>query len=366
MKTGTFFSSFVCFSAIVMLSLTSCSQEPIFFAIEREVALKESSVEGIVNSIVQTGSNVYASNGHLYARNRTIPFWAEIPKPSGAFRINEVATDGTHLYALAANSSWATTGVYRFNEADSSWQALTTPAHVQKISSGNGRIYAFAGSSSGPFAIYITASVAATGFEETPLIENVASFLVSATTAGDYIASRSAIQYFDGTDVTRITGSDTVADGELPGPTSGIIGITETGDGNVYAVTAIGIYRYTAVDGWSVISHNGGTPTSLTHLITSERRLLLVSTTEGYFEVLLAADGTLETTFKPGEHVLSSTAPFSHTQYKNSIGLWNINNILAVADPVEEDYLILASVLNRRYGGLWSYYSPVRQQWSRE
>jgi len=366
MKTRTFFFPVACLVAFIITSLASCSQEPIFFAIEREVALKESSVEGIISSMVRTSTTVYAANGHLYARPITSSVWTQISKPSGAFRINEVASDGTTIYALAADESWATTGVYRFNEGTRSWQALTGPENIQKISSGDDRIYAIAGPSTGPFAVFVTASPTATSFESTPRIVNVGQFLTGATTAGEYIASRSAIHYFDGISVTRITGADVPQTGPSPGPTSDIIGITETDDGNLYAVTSLSIFRYTDLAGWSVLAHNGGSPTTLAHMQTSDRRLLLVGTTEGYFEVLLNADGTLLRTFKPGEDALSSTAPSAQSQYKSSIGLWNINHILTVSNPLQPQYRILASVANRRYGGAWSYISPDRTQWNRE
>lgn len=94
------------FAIAFMFSLFSCSHEPIFWAIDREIKLREADIKGNVYSIILHRNHLYAANGQIYAKSLNseggwtlFPF----PQPDGYISTLASGSDGTnaYLYALA-------------------------------------------------------------------------------------------------------------------------------------------------------------------------------------------------------------------------------------------------------------------------
>ncbi len=337
-----------------MFFAVSCSQEPIFFAIEQEIALRDSSVEGLVSSIEVSATHVYASNGNLYRRTRTNSKWHSVSKPAGVFRIAEVATDGTNIYVLGADSGWRPYGVWRLDEGTMEWTEVTnTPSGIQRIGSGGARIYAFTGKTNGTVSVYTTSDI--NTFNTTAVLTDAGLYLHSSTSSGNYFATKTGVYNNLG---TLITGA----------PASGITGIaTAVIDSNphLYVLTSSEIHHW---DGsvWAATSHNAGTTLGMTALVTTARNLLLINTTTGYYEAAMDNNGDITATFTPGKNPVSSVPSSASSQYENSIGMWNINRMAVMTESGTDNFAIFAGVLNRRYGGLWAFFEPIRREWNRE
>lgn len=83
-------------SILILTAVFSCKNEPIFYAIEKEIALEKPVVLGNVLSMTQADDKLYAAAGKLYVKNSTaIRSWNEAAKPGFVI---QVASDNTHLY----------------------------------------------------------------------------------------------------------------------------------------------------------------------------------------------------------------------------------------------------------------------------
>ena len=94
------------FAIAFMFSLFSCSHEPIFWAIDREIKLREADIKGNVYSIILHRNHLYAANGQIYAKSlNSEGGWTLFPFPQPDGYISTLASDsdGTnaYLYALA-------------------------------------------------------------------------------------------------------------------------------------------------------------------------------------------------------------------------------------------------------------------------
>lgn len=83
-------------SILILTAVFSCKNEPIFYAIEKEIALEKPVVLGNVLSMTQADDKLYAAAGKLYVKNsKDIRSWNEAAKPGFVI---QVASDDTHLY----------------------------------------------------------------------------------------------------------------------------------------------------------------------------------------------------------------------------------------------------------------------------
>ena len=92
------------FAIAFMFSLFSCSHEPIFWAIDREIKLREADVKGNVYSIILHRNHLYAANGQIYAKSlNSEGGWTTFPQPDAYISTLASGSDGTnaYLYALA-------------------------------------------------------------------------------------------------------------------------------------------------------------------------------------------------------------------------------------------------------------------------
>jgi len=133
---------FVLSAAII---LASCSQQPIFWAIEQEIKLAEPSIKGNVYSVVRCGEYLYAANGNVYRKSlKSVRGWIEFPKPEEG-RTTHLASDGTNLYALNAQTSSGTTNyqVWVSPTASGSWQKISGASGSDVVIFDNGDVNAY-------------------------------------------------------------------------------------------------------------------------------------------------------------------------------------------------------------------------------
>lgn len=96
----------VALSAAIILA--SCSQQPIFWAIEREIELEEPAIRGNVYSVVRCGNDLYAANGNVYKKSlKRERGWEKISAPpNGAeYLASSDSLPDTHIYAMSAHKN---------------------------------------------------------------------------------------------------------------------------------------------------------------------------------------------------------------------------------------------------------------------
>ncbi|WP_428770187.1 hypothetical protein V1L52_12825 [Treponema sp. HNW] len=108
-------------AALLGLLIISCSQEPIFWAIDQEIKLTDPSIKGNVYSVVRSGSFLYTANGNIYKKPvKTERGWEKISKPAG--NAVYLAASNSHIYALSAGGE--TVQVYALNVTGGEWQPV--------------------------------------------------------------------------------------------------------------------------------------------------------------------------------------------------------------------------------------------------
>lgn len=344
-------------SLVLTLAFTSCSNEPILAAIEKEVELASPSLEGTVSSLVVVGSDIYAANGNIYRRTNGAGGWNDISYPSGASRCGMLATDGTNLYGLFTGSDWTDFHSVQMYTG-TGWTKVSGLSDVKQIGNGNGLIFAFTKVSSDRYAAYATTGVGSTTFGAAIATGITLPVGCAGNASGSYFATRTGVYNSAGTLLSGGTA-----------PTTELAGVAIGNNGDVYTANYNYAYRY-----------NGGTwtrfetdldsdpATGVAVLQTVSKNLLLISCDEGYGEISLNAAGEMQDYFSPGDNSLSSTHPSDEDQYDSSIGNYNLYGIYAITAPVPagDDYVIYVAVQHYKYNGLWSYYDKSDTEWNRE
>ena len=110
------------FALSAAIILASCSQLPIFWAIEQEIKLAEPAIKGNVYSVVRCGDYLYAANGNVYRKHRTSERgWEKISAPPNGAEY--LASSNTHVYALSAHENDCQ--VYSYNPLTNTWQEVS-------------------------------------------------------------------------------------------------------------------------------------------------------------------------------------------------------------------------------------------------
>lgn len=352
------------------LLLTGCSSDPIFATIESEAKLADPTIVGTVSSLVVSTDNetknIYATNGYIWKRTNGTGSWGTIDLPASDVRCSALATDaldGTgSLYALFVKTAdWSTfDSVQKYD--GSSWTKVTGLSTVSILGSGKGRIYAFVNTDSS-YSVYATAAAGDVTIPTTAITSGLA---LPVGTAGDYFATTAGVYYYDGTTYKQFS------DSELP--TSAIKAITVNSDGSyAYAVDNGSVYQLNS-SGWvSTASHSVSSPVrDIAYLNTSGTAFILIasgsSSSGGYGEIPVAADGTMGTYQTPGSSSTSSISTSAQDQYESSIENYIVQKIYPITSPVPagNDYVIYAGITYTSYDGLWSYYPGTRTEWNRE
>lgn len=341
-------------AALGALILMSCSQDPIFAAIEKEVKLKEPSLRGDITSLVAVDGSLYAANGFLYKRTGGAGDWESV-STGGGDRCAMVATNGSYLYILCTDYD-GENGVVRRLDGET-WETVTGISGAVFLSSGSGGVFAFTGADDIYAAYRITETTTGAA-----LASELSTPVGNATLAGsDYFATTGGVYDANGAQVAG-TGSPT-----------GIRGITTNGT-NIYVMTAGYLYHYNGST-WTNIGHSVTEPTGIALLggSTSDKSLILISGASGYGEVLIdPTSGALQSYQNPGDNDSSSIPPAHKTQYENSLDKWAVYRIFAVTSDIVTNslhtpYALYASVADPNYNGLWSFYpSADSPNWNRE
>ncbi len=347
------------YSILSLFTLASCSNDPIFSAIQNEVKLKDPSIEGTVSSMIANAGDLYAANGYVYCRTAGTGSWNKISLPEGAGRCAKIASDGTNMYGLFTTKEWTSFHSVQIYSGGV-WSMVSGLDRVDQIGSGNGRIYAFAentgGSSEHTYNAYVTPGVGSTSFTATPVAEGIG---MPAGTAGDYFATTNAVYHLSGESAESIG---------TPG--GGLCGIVVGANGDVYTANYGYAYRWDG-SAWTSqwLDLENDPATGITILQTASKHLLIVSCDEGYGEVILdESTGALGSYISPGSVSLSTTDHEDQDQYESSIELYNISGIFAFSNPVPagDEYVLYVSVNHYKYNGLWAYYDQTQTEWNRE
>ena len=108
------------FALSAAIILASCSQLPIFWAIEQEIKLAEPAIKGNVYSVVRCGNYLYAANGNVYKKPlKSVRGWEKISAPPNGAEY--LASSNTHVYALSAHEN--NCQVYAFD--GNTWQEVS-------------------------------------------------------------------------------------------------------------------------------------------------------------------------------------------------------------------------------------------------
>ncbi|MDR1220854.1 MAG: hypothetical protein LBK73_14790 [Treponema sp.] len=141
---------------LVAFLFFSCDQYPIFHAISQEVEPKEPRVKGNPTNMVELDAAMYVASRfgktiHSYENSK----WGGVSSPDGK-SVMELATDGSHLYALAG-VPFDKVEVYYRNVTDAEWGtpiAFAASGVIQTIRGARGEGdegYIFASTENGLF-----------------------------------------------------------------------------------------------------------------------------------------------------------------------------------------------------------------------
>ncbi|MBO7163525.1 MAG: hypothetical protein J6V63_03750 [Spirochaetaceae bacterium] len=105
----------------MILLLASCKNGlTIFDQIDQETKLEDAVITGSVNSIVQSGDKLYASDGNIYSKDvNAVRGWSKIAGPGGT--IIKLAADSNGVYALTSDKD-----LYCFPNSTSQWNKIDT------------------------------------------------------------------------------------------------------------------------------------------------------------------------------------------------------------------------------------------------
>lgn len=335
------FAAFFIFAAV----FAACKNAPIFAAIEQEVKLKKSSVQGIILGLVQVKDEVFTANFKTVFKKSLGEkgAWKSIGSPSSS--CSSLATDGKFL--LAAFSD----GAYYY---DGEWKRVTGGESIGKLVSGN--TIMGVDRSSNLFKIQIVSAgdqiVSASAEAKTAGGKNIKISGNLIEGAGNYFVTEKAV--YNSSTGMKVSGS----------PDSNIRSIC-AGEGNdVFILTISDLLHYDGIN-FKSARHEVYQPWSISYL--SSKKLVLTAGSKGYKEVKTDSAGKLTNPaiIYPGS-AESTTPPWCVNQYNNSVGLWLLRPILAVEH--NGGYIIYTGVGggNPKYTGLWGFYNPGQTEWNRE
>ena len=424
MKTKSLF-----WCLIVLFNVASCSQNPVFFTISTETALKEAFIKGTPSNMVvfereypdpqdllQTITvpilYIGAEGLHWYARNDyglgDDSYWNNedylIPQPGG--KIIQLATTKDHLYALCLTGSTRT--VHRIGSNENSWTIISSHNFLlQSIytdPSDDGRLFAGAGTgSSNNFEILYLNDSAAPSLEL--LKSGTAMLSGTAFMGGNHYLSTRGNGIFQVSEDDLIAGNTNnvrhLADEcHLPDEsnynTHLFMGIIKLEDDTIIAVernggafykvdrsavsyqqmkfdddTVIGIGRYAtgALTLWqSIIPQTGEVDRKI--LVVGKQGDLysvLSSSLNGYVEFELnLTDGSLIHDSASRHDPPQISVEHNPFRYISTIGPIPINHLFQAPYSVDENMTFFASTYN---AGLWSYRNLVDSggwQWNAE
>ncbi|HPO02187.1 MAG TPA: hypothetical protein PL077_02495 [Treponemataceae bacterium] len=358
----------VCIPASIAAFLTfaSCDADPIFSAIEEEVAIADASVNGSVTSLFGFGDYLWLTDGYLRrkpAMSGSDGDWKSMDFPGSATRCQQIATDGTYIYAIfQKGTNWDFDSV-RYSADGETWPVLDIGGlQASAIYSGANRVIFFTDSRSGAVDGYEidVSTLAVTAITNATNLKQITGFAAVGTTV--YFSTREQVYSLAAGDTaaTPIAGSS-VANA----PSASIAGLAADGT-NLYAVNAGYCFSWNG-SAWGTFGHDTSDPTAFAYI--ASKQLLLIGGKSGYTEVDLSNGNASQT---PGKATNSSIGTDDYSQYNGSIDSYRVGNFVVVEDPAYSPagdaytlYLTIVSPVTTR-AGLWSYYPSTRSEWNRE
>ena len=322
--------------------IPACTNPPIFAAIEQEVKLKPASIKSFVYKMVRLDNTLFTANGALFKKTLgTTGKWTNIGGAGG--RCIGLAADKTHLYGLFESN-----GVFTVHYTDAEakdWKKVENIGAVHFIT-GTETIFAADKDSK---QIYILKD--GTAVPKWKWSDDV----LPVGAAGTYCLLGNGLYTEAG---ERVNGT----------PTSDIKGICEGPENTVFVLDASNLHCYTG-SGWSKIAHNVTAPQSITYL--PRKQLVLIGGKNGYGEIKLTEGADLAKAVSVSAGAEGSSIPQkNYHQYKNSVGKWLLNPIMAFdyENTDKSGYIIYAGALdpNATYSGLWGFYYDKQIEWNRE
>ncbi len=321
----------------------SCDQYPIFFAISLEVKPTDPRIKGNPTTVVELGGKLYVAtrgNSPVYVYS---PGWSTIPAPAAP--IQDIASDGTRLYALCGDPMTGTT-VFRCDPSAGDWEAVAGGG-IQAIAGADGYVFASTRSELLYYADGMSGFTSVlSGLSEANIVTGAVYtggvHYVSVMYRGIYTFNGSALSGpIAGTDGTRVKGLIDVG--------GTVVGVTTTGVllyGNSASFAGIGYgFSFTGALALWKTSPSAAAPSLL--LIGTE--VPNFPTNNGYMELRINDDGTLNTASMglmiPGGG--SPTTVSNMDQYTSTIGLHSVTGMHQAPDGT----LFAAT----RQNGLWSY-----------
>lgn len=171
---------------LMILLLVACKNGPtIFEQIEQEIELEDAVIVGSVNSIVQFGNKLYASDGYIYSKDvEAIRGWSKIASPQDT--IIKLAADSSNLYALNRDKVlYTSTDGTTWNKIDISG----TLASIETIfTNGCDAAYIYGTAKDSKDKSYFTL----TGSSIAPTTD-VTSYVLVKTDKGTYVANNGTV-----------------------------------------------------------------------------------------------------------------------------------------------------------------------------
>lgn len=298
-----------------------CSQEPIFYAIDKEVKLEEAVVTGNVYDITEINGKLYAANGKIFSKNKSeIRGWSGVSKPSGiVISLATAQSSGkNYLYAVSTNADNNKT-LYG-QEIDGPWTDISATGTVITVVGNN------APTDANKKAYVVTTSGV---FELTDLT-------ASGTAVSGNGASAATLKAAYTTTATYF--SDTKA-------------FTSNGADTLYKSTASGVISYgTDNTNWTAVSvSNSGSPTDMCY--DSVSNSLLLGKGDG-FQVSLSSNVPVSSASVPGSNASAT------------VGSYQVISVFA-----SNGYFYAGAIASSqsKNNGLWGYYGSNRNnEWNRE
>lgn len=356
----------VCIPASIAAFLTfaSCDADPIFSAIEEEVAIADASVNGSVTSLFGFGDYLWLTDGYLRrkpAMSGSDGDWKSMDFPGSATRCQQIATDGTYIYAIfQEGTNWDFESV-RYSADGENWTVLDIGGmSANAVYSGGGRTILFTGTELGEVEAYDISGGTLNATAVATELYKVTGFAAVGTTV--YFSTQTQVYSLAAGDTaaTAIAGSS-VANA----PSATIAGLAADGT-NLYAVNAGYCFRWDG-SAWGTFGHDTSDPSAFAYI--ASKQLLLIGGEEGYTEIDLSNGNASQT---PGKAANSSIGTDDYSQYSGSIDSYRVGNFVVVEDPAYNSagdaytlYLTIVSPVTTR-AGLWSYYPSTRSEWNRE
>ncbi len=357
MKTKKYIILLLSFLSVA--SFIACKNEPIFAAIEKEVELKDFSIESNVIGFAEIGNTIYAANTKA-VYTKTVGAsgeWKSIGTPKGTELIQGIAVEsGKLLVSVATEITDNSDGsiknikgkVSSYNPSNKTWTDISNNA---QLIYGDSKIFAFDYNTKKIYTITTSAKEINTLSKNERLIAAADNYY--ATTGKDKDGNYVGKIYTGTAQVNELKDLKQIKD-------------LCTGPGTKLMIIADGkIYQY---DGTSLKAKELKNKKPISLFYFKDENTLLIGCEEGYTELKFDAtnDVAKATEISPGKD--GSTTPKAvYSQFNSIIGNTSFKPIFAVKNA--KDYSIFAGIhasTALKNNGLWAYHSNGKQEWNRD